>query len=178
MKKYNYFQKFNLFLVISTFIIWFGTYIARHLAVYQLFEPEGLVLRSIYTKDNLNVIFEIIFPLLVTPLVTFPIFIILLLLYLFTSRINLKKEGWLFISLLIIIITAPFEIFLLIKDYKIINLILSQNYDSMEILDNIRNRITVLSSFSLIEIFSYLAIVFLTIFKPLSKSDEIKREGT
>lgn len=178
MKNNTIFVKVIQFLLIVSLIIWLGGYISRHLVIYQLFEPEGLVLRPNYNLENLNVVWNTISPLLVLNLVSFPLFILFYLSYLFFSKINLKKEGWLFISTIVILITAPFEIYLLIKDYEIIRLIYSSVSNSENVLNLIRERINILSSFSLIEIFSYLAIVFLTILKPLSKTDEIKREGT
>ncbi|MFA7420341.1 MAG: hypothetical protein WCZ90_11715 [Melioribacteraceae bacterium] len=178
MKNNTIFLKVIQFLLFVSFIIWLGGYISRHMVIYQLFEPEGLVLRPNYNLENLNVVWNTISPLLVSNLVSFPLFILFYLSYLFFSKINLKKEGWLFISTIVILITAPFEIYLLIKDYEIVRLIYSSVSNSEKILNLIRERINILSSFSLIEIFSYLAIVFLTILKPLSKTDEIKREGT
>ncbi len=178
MKNNTIFLKVVQFLLIASLIVWLGGYISRHLVIYQLFEPEGLVLRAHYNLENLNIVWNTISPLLVLNLVSFPLFILFYLSYIFFSKINLKKEGWLFISTIVIIITAPFELFLLLKDYKIISLIYSNVIDSEMVLNLIRERINILSSFSLIEIFSYLAIVFLTILKPLSKTDEIKREGT
>ncbi len=178
MKNNTLFLKFIQFLLIVSLIIWLGGYISRHLVIYQLFEPEGLILRPNYNLENLNVVWNTISPLLVSNLVSFPLFILFYLSYLFFSKISLKKEGWLFIATIVILITAPFEIYLLIKDYGIVRLIYSTSINSEKVLNLIRERINILSSFSLIEIFSYLAIVFLTILKPLSKTDEIKREGT
>ena len=178
MKNNNLFLKIIQFLLISSFIFWLGSYISRHLAIYQLFEPEGLVLRSIYNAENLKTVWITISPLIVSNLIAFPIFIVLFATYLIVSKTSLKREGWLFISATVILVTAPFEIFLLLKDYKIISLIYSSTFDSNKVLELVRERLNILSSFSLIEIFSYLAIVFLTILKPLSKSDENKREGT
>ncbi|OGU66612.1 MAG: hypothetical protein A2499_12690 [Stygiobacter sp. RIFOXYC12_FULL_38_8] len=178
MKNNNLFLKIVQFLLVGSFIFWLGSYISRHLVVYQLFEPEGLVLRSVYDVENLKTVWITISPLIVSNIIAFPIFVVLYAIYLIVSKDSLKKEGWLFISTLIILVTAPFEIFLLLKDYKIISLIYSSVIDSNKVLELVRERITILSSFSLIEIFSYLAIIFLTILKPLSKSDENKREGT
>lgn len=178
MKNNNLFVKIVQFLLVSSFIFWLGSYISRHLVIYQLFEPEGLVLRSVYNAENLKNVWLTISPLIVSNLIAFPTFIVFFVIYIIISKTSLKKEGWLFISAMIILITAPFEIFLLLKDYKIISLIYSSTLESNKVLELVRERITILSSFSLIEIFSYLAIVFLTILKPLSKSDENKREGT
>lgn len=172
MKNNNLLQKIVLFLLVSSFIIWLGSYISRHLVIYQLFEPEGLILRSVYDLKNLNSVWLVTSPLIVTNLISFPIFLVLFLVYLFVSKISFKREGWLFISTLIILITAPFELFLLLKDYKIVSYIYAAAIDSEKILELVRERINILSSFSHIEIFSYLAIIFLSILKPLSKSNE------
>jgi hypothetical protein len=94
------------------------------------------------------------------------------LIFIGTSKLNLRRNGWLFIITMIIIITAPFEIYLSLIDYKIIRLGLANIYESNFILELIKERLTKLNSFSLIEIFSYLAIIFLTLFRPLQKSNE------
>lgn len=166
------------YLLVVSFIVWVGSYVTRHILVFQLFEPKEMELRSVYSIENLGVVFYTLLPVLVTNLISFGLFIILFIIYLIISKSNLRKEGWLFITVLIVFITAPFEVFLQLKDYRIIMLIYENLSNPSEILDLIRKRITVLSSFSLIEIFSYLAIVFLVIIKPLTKSDEAKRERT
>jgi hypothetical protein len=89
--------------------------------------------------------------------------------FLFQSKISLKKEGWLFISVLVVLICAPFEFFLILKDYKIANAIYSQNFDPLAIVNLIRDRMTILSSFSLIEIISFIGIIFLFVIQPMKK---------
>src|SRR3989339_260769 len=143
MKNNNLFLKIVQFLLVGSFIFWLGSYISRHLVVYQLFEPEGLVLRSVYDVENLKTVWITISPLIVSNIIAFPIFVVLYAIYLIVSKDSLKKEGWLFISTLIILVTAPFEIFLLLKDYKIISLIYSSVIDSNKVLELVRERITI-----------------------------------
>jgi hypothetical protein len=170
MQKLNKLSKIILTISVLFFSFWVGGYLLRQMVIYQLFEPENLALRSIYNTQNLHDVFLTILPLFVFNIATYLGFIITLILFLFVSKISLKKEGWLFISVLIIGIFAPFEVFLIIKDYKIARLIYSGIFDSNNVLILIKERLTIFSSFSLIELFSFIGVVFLCIFQPFRKS--------
>jgi hypothetical protein len=172
MKNLNTFSKTVLLFVVIFFTVWLGGYIARQIAVYQLFEPVELNLRTFYTINNLSSAISLLVPLILSNLITYTCFLLLFLIFIITSKLNLRKKGWLFIITLIIIITAPFEIYLSLIDYKIIHIGLSNINESNLILELIKERLTKLNSFALIEIFSYLAIIFLTLFRPLEKSNE------
>lgn len=169
MQKLNKLSKIILTISVLFFSFWVGGYLLRQMVIYQLFEPENLALRSIYNTQNLHDVFLTILPLFVFNIATYLGFIITLILFLFVSKISLKKEGWLFISVLIIGICAPFEVFLIIKDYKIARLIYSGIFDSNNVLILIKERLTIFSSFSLIELFSFIGVVFLCIFQPFKK---------
>ena len=83
----------------------------------------------------------------------------------------MRKNGWLFIITVLIIVTAPFEIYLMTIDYRIFSQILTGVFDSTEIINLTMKRLTVLSSFPLIELLSYCAIIFLALFQPLTKEN-------
>jgi hypothetical protein len=172
MKKQSITSKIILFLAITSFILWLGSYIIRNIAIYQLFEPLNLDLRSLFNEQNLNAVFIIILPLITFNLITYISFVVFFTMFLFATSVSFKNEGWLFIIMLIIFVTMPFEGYLSFYDYKIANLIVHQNSNVMDIINLIRERITKFSSFSFIEFFSYLAIIFLTIFKPFRKVNE------
>lgn len=165
-------SKSFLFISLSALAVWLGGYLVRQLVIYQFFEPENLLLRPIYNSNNLPAVLITIAPILVFNIITFLIFLISILLFLFISKINLKKEGWFFICLLIIFITAPFEIYLMLKDYSILKSIFLTNMQPELIIAQIKDRMISLSSFTLIEIFSYFGFIFLFVFKPLRKHDE------
>lgn len=169
MDNLNKTSKVFLYITSIFFVMWLGGYIARNLVIYQFFEPQNLELREIFKNSSLNETLYTILPLFVINIFSFVFFLIFFISFLFLSKINLKYEGWLLIITLLIFVTAPFEIYLLIKDYEIAKNIYYHLANSNSIIELIRNRITVLSSFSLIEIFTYFGILFLVIFKPLRK---------
>lgn len=170
MQKLNKLSKIILTISVLFFSFWMGGYLLRQMVIYQLFEPENMTLRSNYSIQNLHDVFLTILPLFVFNIATYLCFIITLILFLFVSKISLKNEGWLFISVLIIGICSPFEIFLILKDYKIAQVIYSGIFDSNAVFAMIKERLTILSSFSLIEIFSFIGVVFLCILQPFKKS--------
>lgn len=172
MKTLSIFSKSVLLFTIIFFTIWLGGYIARQIVVYQLFEPVELNLRTFYNSNNLSSAISLVVPLIISNLITYTCFLLLFLIFIGTSKLNLRKNGWLFIITMIIIITAPFEIYLSLIDYKIIRLGLSNINETNFILELIKERLTKLNSFSLIEIFSYLAIISLALYRPLQKSNE------
>lgn len=172
MKNLNIFSKTILLFTTVFFTVWLGGYIARQIAVYQLFEPVELNLKTFYNTDNLSSAISLLVPLIISNLITYTCFLLFFLIFIVVSKINLRRNGWLFIITLIIIITAPFEIYLSLIDYKIIRLGLVNINEANSILELIKERLTKLNSFSLIEIFSYLSIIFLILFKPLQKPNE------
>lgn len=139
----------------------------RLLVTYQLFQPKDFLLKNYVTPENLPGIFITINPAIVFTLSLFPIFLFSLIMFLLLSKISLRKEGWLFVALLIIIVTAPFEIYLMTIDLKTSVKVLAGNFQTDEILSLYIKRNKVLSSFPLIMLFSYFSIVFLALIRPL-----------
>lgn len=162
-------SKIFLSITVLFFTLWLGGYILRQAIIYQFFEPENLALKSIYNSQNLNEILITILPVFVFNIITYAGFILFLIAFIVNSKINMKNEGWFFISILIIVICAPFEIFLLLKDIEISKNIYSGNFDPSVIMKIIYERLTIFNSFSLIEILSFISIIFLSVFKPLRK---------
>jgi len=96
-------------------------------------------------------------------------FLLTFLVTLFITKINYKKNGWALIIVLAVIITAPFELYLLYQDFIIIKIIYFSSGFDFTIINNLKDRITVFNSFSLIEVFTYFGLIFLFIFRPLTK---------
>jgi hypothetical protein len=149
-----------------------GGYVARQIVIYQLFEPTGINFKSTYNEQNLHVVYYTILPIIILNLVTYFTFLFSYLIFISTSKIKIKYEGWLFAITVILLITAPFEIYLSTIDFKIVQMIMSDLMPIKTISELIKDRMTELSSFSLIEVFSFAAIIFLGLFKPLRKINE------
>lgn len=170
MANKNTIEKIITFLMFMFFSIWLGSYIVRNLLIFQFFEPENLSLRNELKNFDLSPVYYVIYPVIVTNLVSFLSFFIIFLIFIIITKIKLKENGWLLIIAFLIFITTPFEIYLLFKDYKIIVLIMDNFVNnSSQVLYLIKERMTLLNSFSLIEIFAYIFVIALTIFKPLQK---------
>lgn len=168
MRKTNKLSSILGYLGLTSGSIWFGAYLARLITTYQMFEETEPVLKNFINNTNLPVIVEILSPLVYLTSIAYLIMIISFTLFLFTSDLKLKENGWLFIIAAIIYITLPFETMLLILDYKQIVLFLNEQFGSEKIIELITDRLYRLSSFPIIQILSYLSIPYLLIFRPFT----------
>ena len=177
MSNLNKIAKLFLFISVVLFTVWFGGNLTRSFAFFQLIDPETQSIKQNFLKLSSESIFAVYKVTAALIDIIFILFIVSYLVFIINSRIKLKEEGWLFITTIIIVVTAPFEIYLISFDYKfIINHIYSLlSSEAGFIL--IKNRLLSLGSFPLIEILSYFAIIFLWIYKPFSMSSgEDKRK--
>ena len=169
MKTLNKTSKLFAFLALAACSIWIGAYLSRQFISYQLFEAHDLSLKSYINPINISGILTTMLPSVTTSFVAYIAFIVFFMFFLVISRINLRNNGWLFIIAVVILITFPFEVYLMTIDYKLILQLNSGVFDSNYLVELIRKRIQVLSSFPLIEVFCYLSFYFFLIFRPLTK---------
>lgn len=170
MNSINKVSKIFLFLFVATGAVWLGSYITRLSLFYNLFNSSELVLKEFVTSQNISGIFQTLIAAITINLMLYVVMIVCFILFLITSKLSLKQNGWLFISMILILFTAPFEIYLMLIDYKIVINVFYSSFDSTDILNLVIKRFTVLSSFPIVEIFSYLAVIYLFLFQPLSGS--------
>ena len=161
------------FLIVASIscILWMGSYLLRMILSYQLFDETISSYRGFINDRNLSGILTALNPAVITTFILFTVFIIFYFLFLFTSGLNLRKNGWLFIITVLVIVTAPFEIYLMTIDYQIYSGVSSGIYQNSEIISLMMKRLKSLSSFPFIEVLSYCAIIFLAVFKPLTRKD-------
>lgn len=152
-------------------IFWMGSYLLRLFLSYQLFDETVTAYRDYVNEQNIRGILITLNPAVVTPFVLFIVFLVFYFLFLFTSGLNLRKNGWLFIITLLILVTAPFEIYLMTIDYRIFSLVNTGEFRNTDVVSLVIKRLKILSSFPLIELLSYCAAVFLAIFKPMTRED-------
>jgi hypothetical protein len=163
----------GLFLTISALasIVWIGSYMLRMFLTYQIFNETLTGYRSFVNEQNIQGILEVLNPAVITTFIAYIIFIVFFIFFLVTSKLSLKQNGWLFIITILILITAPFEIYLMVIDYKIFTQVNSGIFESNKIITLIVDRFKNLSTFPIIEVLSYFAIVFLAIFKPMKRKN-------
>ncbi len=169
MKEIKTFSKIIMYVCTLSGILWLGSYVARLTLIYQLFEGNNFTLKEYLSSQNLPGIFITLNAATILTSILYAIFIVSLIIFLITSRISLKENGWLLILTLIIFITCPFEIFLMTFDYKIFKIVESGLINSNELINFSIERLKALGSFPIIEILCYFAVIFLVLFKPLKK---------
>jgi hypothetical protein len=171
MKNTSTFSKIFGVLSLISAAIWVGSYLSRLFLVYQLFEGPDLIVKGFINNNNVTGILFSILPSIVVHFVSFIVMLISTVIFYLTSKISLRFNGWLFIILIAILITAPFEIYLMSIDYKVIMMINSGSFDSNTIIILLRDRIKDLSSYSIVAILTYLSFYYFIVFKPLTKKD-------
>lgn len=169
MKKENIITKIFAFIALSSGSIWFGAYISRLLTTYQMFEATELTLKNYISDNNISSIFQTTYPLVNLTIFSYLIMIVSFTIFIVLAKTKLKENGWLFIVTMIIYVTLPFEIILLLTDYKLFVLFMNEQFTSELILPLVIERITKLSSFPIILSLCYLSIPYFLIFKPLTK---------
>ena len=169
MKKENTITKIFAYISLTSGSIWLGAYISRLLTTYQMFEATELKLKSYITDSNISSIFQTTYPLVNLSIFSYLVMTISFTIFLMLTKIKLKENGWLFIITMIIYITLPFEIILLLIDYKLFIIFMNEQFTSELILQLVTERITMLSSFPIILLLSYLSIPYFLIFKPYTK---------
>ncbi len=174
MRKKSKLENIFLYLSVISGALWAGAYLLRLFIFYWLFEPEDFVLKSYINESTVSAVVYTLLPALTTTFVLYIIFILSFIIFLLSTNLKLKDNGWLFISLLIIVITLPFEAYLMIIDYDIIQMVLSNRYDGFGIIHLVVDRFRIFGNFSLIELFSYFSIFYFILFKPFTK---IKNEA-
>lgn len=160
------------FISLLSLSIMLGSYITKLFTVYYLFEGPDLVLRDFIDPSDLDTSLKLLFPVHIIHLIAYLITITSLVLFVITSKLSLKQNGWLFIILLIFFLTLPFEAYLLTIDYKFITAIMSDKIVSTELLGLLRDRIQKLSSYPLVALISYISIYYFIILQPLTKSNQ------
>lgn len=164
----------KLFLVITfiSYALWIGSYCAKNVIFFQFFDPETMALRSLYEKADFLSIFYTIFPVVTLNVITYVLFVLFFIAFVFTSKLKLRWNGWLFISLLVVILTMPVEIYLIAKyDWNFILDVNSMKIAADSAVEMIKQRVSKFGMYSFISIFSTLSIVLFFIFKPLTKNE-------
>ena len=73
-------------------------------------------------------------PVLTLILISYPVFLVSFVTFLFISKISLKENGWFFIITMIVVLTAPFEMYLLSIDFKIFRFVNSGIFDVNDVI--------------------------------------------
>ena len=102
MKKLKTIPKIFSFIAVVSGALWFGSYVVRLILSYNLFLENDFVLKEFVTQENLQAVLLSLAPTIALSSVLYLVFITGFTVFLFTSYISFKKNGWLFIIAAII----------------------------------------------------------------------------
>jgi hypothetical protein len=169
MKEQNLLNKIFVCLAVLSGSIWLGAYAERMIIGYQLFDIDMNIMPYV-NQQNLSGILVTIAPAVNTTFILYLFFIFAFTIFLFSSKISLRENGWLFIIAVIVYSTLPFEAYLLTIDYEIISALnFSDVIDAEFVISLIKDRFTTLSSFPIIIFLSYCSMIYFLLFKPFTK---------
>jgi hypothetical protein len=171
MKSNSTLSKIFAVLSLMAASIWVGSYLSRLFVVYNLFEGQDLVLQKYITNENINGILLSLLPSILVHFIAFIVMILSALLFYFTNKVNLRFNGWLFIILIAVTITVPFEIYLMTIDYRIITMLNGTSFNSATVIELLKDRIQNLSSYPIVAILTYLSFYYFIVFQPLIKKE-------
>jgi hypothetical protein len=176
MKKQNFLNNIFAFLAVLSGSIWLGSYITRMLISYQLFDIDMNIMPYI-NQQNLKGILVTLNPAVITTFIVYIIFIFSFTIFLFSSKIKLRENGWLFIIALIVYLTLPFETYLITIDYKIISALnFIDVIDTEYVISLIKDRFISLGSFPFIISLSYCSLIYFLLFKPFNQNKKTKTD--
>jgi hypothetical protein len=162
--------KIYLFLLILASLFWLGGSIYRAIIAYTLFEPFSLIVKSQITYDILRQTLKLIGNINVYVLISYPIVLLTFVLFVRSTRVSLKKEGWLFMITMILVLFFPIEIYLSYLDINFTLMVLFSNFDTNLALSLLIQRISALGGLPAIGSLCYFTSIWLAIFQPLKKS--------
>lgn len=164
-------------IILSSGSLWLGAQVSKLLLIFYFFNTDQfgrITLKPEVPKDTINIIVYQLTPVFSISLVSYLIFIGALIIYLFLELKKLKLKGWLFISLLIVILLIPFEIYLSTIDLDIAIKSFYRIGDSKLFLTLLEERITKLGNIPFISVFLHLICFILIVFKPLNKEAKVE----
>ena len=167
MEKSSKLSRILIYISVLSFIVWFGSYLTRLMVSYQFYDSQTNLIIKELGSINPGTFITFFTPIVVLNLIFYILFLLSFFTYLFISKISLKKEGWLFITVIIVVSTMLPELYLLRYDFLFLKGSIGESLDFSTLYGIIVKRSEILGSFPIIELFLYMPVVYLILFKPL-----------
>lgn len=128
MLKYDTFSKILMSLAILGFSLWFGSNIARTAIGYDIFKPQAeLVLKEHYTNEQRMQNIYLFSSGAVYSDIGYLIFSLSLITFAVKQKKYLKQNGWLVMSLILLLLALPVQVYLIYMDYKLASTVVINN---------------------------------------------------
>lgn len=158
-----------LFLLAVAGVVWYGATTARLLSIYQIYDGVEMRLNE-FAVGAVLPIFHAINPILVATMVAYVAFVALFVAFVVVSKLSLRWNGWLFMSLLIVGGLAPYELYLIAEyDFHLAHGLFYGWADSAYVEHMALERVKASGSYVLIQLASHLVALYLFVFQPMTK---------
>ncbi len=164
--------KIFLFLSAVCLILWLGSYVARHISIYQFFETNTLNLDKELSESDLTILIKANASIINLNLFSYLFLVLFSFLFAITSKINLRNNGWYFISIILFAGTIPFEVYFSTIDLDIVLKVFYSEFTNEDVIYLIMKRIESSSSFVIVQLLAFFAIVYMFLFKPFIKNSQ------
>lgn len=165
--------KIFIFLTAVSAAIWLGSYISRFSTFYNIFAGPELDIRADLNPEAIRGLFFGLLSPLSTSIFSYFAFLIFFYLSVIFSGMNIKRHGWLFISLVMVTLTAPFEIFLIWKyDIDMLFQIFSTEFKALDLVGFYIDRIKMFSFMPFVMVLTIITLFGLFIFRPFEMKND------
>lgn len=175
----KFFTRLLLLIMFTSLSIWFGGSLVRSALGYELFyNGNKLEIKTEYSNEmQLHTVKLFSYGAAYTG-TAYIVGFLCILIFLVKWRGNLKQNGWLFMSIVIFLLSAPIELYLTYLDFELNRLVLFgqfTNFNDPNVQNLFTSRFTKMSLLSPITPLSFVTALFFIIWKPL-KLDTSSKE--
>jgi len=169
--------KISLFILTVSAIFWLGAINVRFFIGNQLLNYDEFNFRTSIPPDEENQIFKMVSDSSLIIMLSYPIVLISAIVFLRTSKINLRENPWMLMCAILFFAFVPVELYTTYIDIKFIILFNKRPANHDKLLELFGERIGFLRGVPWIGVMCYYTIIWVAVFKPLKKtSAQLKAE--
>jgi len=161
--------KFALFALTVGTIFWLGGINIRAAIGNELLEPGTLNFKQGFPPDAERTIFNLLAKSSIFTIISYIVVFISGIIYLVTTRLKFKENGWLLMSAILFYLFTPVEFYTTYLDTKFVLLWFYSSPSFTELRELFINRVSALSGLPVIALLCYYTIIGLIIWRPLTK---------
>jgi len=165
-------NKIALTILIAAAIFWLGGINIRALVGNELLNYDQFDFRTAIPPDRENTLFQMICNSSIVIVISYLFVLVGAIWFLATTKLKMKKNGWLLMSSILFFIFVPAEIYTYYLDVRFIILFFSGPPNHDELLKLFGERLGGLSGVPVIALFCYYSIIPIAVFKPLRKTKD------
>jgi len=163
-------ERTSLFVISAGTVCWLGGINVRAMIGFSLLQFGTLEFKSNIQPGIERTIFSLVAQSSLVVNIAYILVVVAAVLYLRTTRLELRKEGWLMMSAILFFLFVPVEIYTMVLDVRMWLLDVSGSNNLVEFRKLFIHRLAALSGVPMIALLSYYTIIGLAVFRPLRRA--------